>query len=257
MARSFAGSAAPLRRPWARARTDSRSCRAGQPPRQARAPVLRRDSRTCKALSPGCASEQCPENSLLEFSLELAHLAFGEESPLAGPELFVFESSDTDAAEFFDGMPDGLKHSPDLLVPPLVQCDFVPGILATPEKLDLAWSEPLVVDVGAAPKPHQVAFSRLAAELHVVNLRDAPGLRHEFRKLSVVGQDEQPFGTKVQAADGINPLFDGILHIFQNCRTVLRIAGRGHDVPGFVQQNVDMTLCGAEFLTINLDDVLG
>src|SRR5262249_4501205 len=147
---------------------DSRSFRAARFSIPVRAQFLQQGFRICKEVSDLCGSERCRRTSFLELPLELSHFMLREESPLARPQLFVFEESNSRSTKLFDRMTNRLKHAPDLLVPALMQCDFEPGVIAAFEGHDRARREPLILDVGPATKFIEFTFCRNAGCFHLV-----------------------------------------------------------------------------------------
>ncbi len=152
----------------------------------------------------------------MEVVLKSSDFMIGQESPFSSPEVFISKKTDAHAAKFFDGMADRLEHVPDLLIPPLMQRHFIPGIVASFERLDLACGKPLVIDVRSAAEPLQIAVGRQSSDLDVVDLRDNAGLRHEFRELTVIREDDQTFRAKVEPPHGIDAFLHFPFHVLQN-----------------------------------------
>src|SRR5262245_29041305 len=127
-----------------------------------------------------------------------------------------------------------LKHPPDLLVPALMQRHFIPGIFAALQKPDSRRRQTFIVNVRSASKPLEIAFRWMAGNFHVIDLRYDSGFGHELRELAVVGENNQSFGTEIQASDRINSLLDFALYIIENRWTILRIDRSRHHVFGLV-----------------------
>src|SRR5215468_10738949 len=131
-------------------------------------------------------------------------------------------------------MADGLKHPTDLLIPSLMEGHFKPGIVATLERSDLAWSESFLIDECATAQPIQVALSGYTRNLHVICLWNASGFRHGLCELAVVCKDDQTFGTKVQTTDRVNALLHLSIDILENRWPALGVARCRHYVLWFI-----------------------
>ena len=153
-------------------------------------------------------------------------------------------------------MADGLKHPPDLLIAALMQCDFIPGILAALQKANRRRSEALLVDVHSAPKPLQIALVRLSGHLYVINLRYGSGLRHEFREFAVVRKNDQTFRAEVEPSHRIKAFFDLPLHVIDNRRTLFRVRGCRHHVLGLIQKDIQLAFGPAKLLSVDFDDIV-
>src|SRR5215467_6026418 len=99
--------------------------------------------------------------------------------------------------EFLNGMADGLKHSSDLLVAALMQCHFVPGILAALQKPDGRRRQAFIVNIRSTSKPFEIPFVWTPGNFHVIDLWYESGFRHELREFAVIGKNNQSLGTEI------------------------------------------------------------
>src|SRR5262249_4239297 len=130
----------------------------------------------------GCAQGRFARSSFPELPFKLINFLFRQKAPGAGTKFFVFERTDTHTMEFLNGMADGLKHPPDLLVAALMQCHFIPGILAAPEKPDGRRRQAFIVYIRSASKPFEIAFLRTTGNFHMIDLWYDSSFRHELRE---------------------------------------------------------------------------
>src|SRR5438477_3202010 len=138
--------------------------------------------------------------------LQLANLAFGQVSPLPDLHWFNFEFPDRGANKLDDGMPNLIKHAPDLLVAPFVESNFEPGVRLTFAQLaHLGRGGPLTfVNYDAASQSFDGFLSRHAFHFGRVNFWNLIfGRRNDIREFAVGGQQQQAFCVEVQPADSM------------------------------------------------------
>ncbi len=136
-------------------------------------------------------------------------------------------------------MPYGIKHLPDLTVPPLMQGDLVPRIRSGFERPDVTGSRPDALHPDASPEPVQLFFRRGRGHLDAIHFRNPAAAGHEASELAVIGQDQEPLGRKVEAADRVNPLTHAATQQVDNGSPLLWVAQRGDHVAGLVDQDVN------------------
>jgi hypothetical protein len=139
---------------------------------------------------------------------ELAKLARGNVKP---------ESTIANAADLLDVMADLLEHLTDLAVPPFGKGEFKPGIVASPDLLDLCRSgdnaiapaapnlvEAASVDHNAAAKLVDALCRRYTRDLDQVGLLHSRcGLGELVGKIAIVGHQQKALGEVIEAADRI------------------------------------------------------
>src|SRR5262249_16780846 len=150
----------------------------------------RPDFRICKQRSAGYARESFGKSSFPKLPFKLIHFFLRQKPPAAWPKLFVFKGANANAAELFHRMTDRLKHSPDLLILALVECDLEPWVFATFQKLNRRWCQPLTVNVDSSPQTVEVAFDRFAGNLDLIDLFYVSSLCQKSRQLTIVREDD-------------------------------------------------------------------
>src|SRR5262249_11571904 len=246
---------AQLLQPVVKVQKRSRSCQAARLADRAPAQFLPPDSPTCTREFVGCAWARSQRSSLLELPLEVGNRMLREKTPFPWLQLFILQESDTYSAELLDWMSNGLKHSADLLISALMQRDSKPRILAAFQLDDFASRKPFVVDIRASPKSIEVTRAGHAGNFDMVDLWNNPRFRHGLRELAIVGENDQPLGTKVEAPDRVDTLFDFPFDILYDGWPTFRIARCGHNILGLVQQDINVPLCRSQFLDVYLDDI--
>ncbi len=128
------------------------------------------------------------------------------------------EGAVADAADLFDVVADLFEHLAELSVAAFGEGDFVPGVFAAANLLDLGWlGEDAVAAAGgagigeAAAVDHDALTELVdggvgggAGDFDEIGFEDAGGSLGELvGEVSVVGHEEEAFGEVVEAADGV------------------------------------------------------
>src|SRR5688572_8138888 len=115
---------------------------------------------------------------------------------------------------------------------------LVPRIVSLGKRRNFARSKSLAIEVNTPSQLREKWFFGFARDLYVINLGDYARFRHPLRELAIIGQNQQSFGSEVQATNGIDTLFN-VVHILHDRGAILRITRGGHHISGLVEQNVD------------------
>src|SRR5262245_57075415 len=176
--------------------------------------------------------------------LQRVHLRLVEISPASQLQPRIADRTDRDALELIDWVADRVEHVANLPVPSFVDGD-VDGrvtIAATRQQAYDACGHALSLDGDAAREPVEIVRVRNAQHPRLVNPGNAvPRVRQSRGEVAVIGQDQEPFGIKVQTADRIDILANSYQQI-DNGRTSLWIRTRCHISPWLVQEEITMPL---------------
>src|SRR5262245_64997429 len=106
-------------------------------------------------------------------------------------------------------MPDGVEHVPDLPVATLANGYLDHAARAVrgfedPQQPDARRQGTAPVDLDAPPEPIEIAIVGHAGDLRFVRaLELVPRMRHALGELTVVGEQDEAFGIRIEAAHGI------------------------------------------------------
>jgi len=132
-----------------------------------------------------------------------------EVAPVAGLQPAVLERADGDAPELVDRVPDGFEHPADLAIASLADGDAqrrMPGVFSIRRhQLDFGRLRAAAVDRHPARQALDVVAVREPEHLDFVDACDAvAGMSELCRQIAVVGQQQQPLGFEVEAADRVD-----------------------------------------------------
>jgi hypothetical protein len=159
-------------------------------------------------------------------------------------------------------MPDLLKHLAEFAVAAFNQHYFVPRVIALADlsdargrRLHATLARPGAIDWHAFTQLIEFFVRWLAADFYEVGLLDA---RRRFGqlvgKVSIVGDQQQPFAQVIEAAHGV----EALVHLrkeLHDRRPAFWIADRGHIAPGLIEDEVSETLRSVKQLSVNADVV--
>jgi len=127
-----------------------------------------------------------------------------------------------------------------------------------PHHLDRLRHHPPFIDDHAAAQSLDRRRVRDAGDLDQVLAQHAvPRVRHAQREVAVVGQDHQPLGVKVEAADRVQLVPHLLPHQVDDGDAPLGVVGRRHHPDRLVEQQVAPHGLGLQSLAVDLDRVAG
>jgi len=162
-------------------------------------------------------------------------------TPLRGLEGSDPERTDTDPLEANDRVSDGFEEPADFAVPAFHQYEPVPGVLLAPIALDAAGLHEFSVDADL-PMANTIDFGLggHAANLYAVDPGNTVrGVRDSVGKFAVIGEKDETFALKIQAADGIDA-FGYSLEEIGHERALLAVGKARKISAGLVQQDVPL-----------------
>lgn len=156
-------------------------------------------------------------------------------------------------------MTDAEEHLPDLARPPLAELDFVPGVALVfgprrPAKgRDVRRQGASAVQHDAATQLLDLLLAREALHLHLVELAAAETrVGDPLRELPIRGQEQQPLGMEVEAADREEAVAQSIRDELHDGGPTLVVSHRGQHPFGLVEEQVALPLRGPDPLAVEL-----
>jgi hypothetical protein len=154
-------------------------------------------------------------------------------------------------------MTHAVEHSADLPLSAFMDRDLKPGVRFLLAHLpDLCRRGLPVIEIDAVLKGLYLVVFEHALDLRTVGLgKFVFRMRDQMRKISVIGQKEQPFSIVVEPPDGIHADLDAFQQVLDRGPSF----GIGHGrnkTRGLVQHDVRQRLAGVDELAVNLDMVL-
>ena len=153
-------------------------------------------------------------------------------------------------------MADCFKHAPDLAIATLDQRDFVPRVCGFFHHAhqSRARLHALAVVGGDGNSSAQLGdgfFLRCAGNFDDIGLGNVRSRFHQaVRQFAIVGEQKQAFAGVIQTPDGIDAASDAVNQIHDR-GALFRIAHRGDETLGLIEQEVDVALRAVKQLAIH------
>lgn len=176
---------------------------------------------------------------------------------LTGLERGELEEGNADALQFFHQKAEVLEHHADLVLAAFGELDLIPGVVGAGQHLETGGLCLLAEERDARAELADLVFAESAVCLDDVGFDDVVALAHDgVGKVAIVGEEQQPLGMIIEAADGVDALPDAAQMLNDSGAALGIVHGRHHAV-GLVHGQIEKLAGGVEELAVDLDVIGG